>query len=162
MELQLFPEQAPDTVASFIESANSGFYDGLLWFRCQANYVIQSGSPDNLMDTDSHFHLRGEFRDNGVENSLRNKRGAIGLGRDTDPDTAGTQFYIVHQDLPHLDGRYCVFGYMLSGFAVLDALAALPDQGEQSWYRPLDPPQIEYIRVSWDEDETPPPLFRLP
>lgn len=162
MEFQLYPDYAPDTVASFIESANSGFYDGLLWFRCQPGYVIQSGSPDNNIYTDSDFHLRGEFIANKVDNPLRNVRGAIGLGRDDDPNTAGTQFYVVHQDLPHLDDRYCVFGQMISGFKVLDLIAQRETKGKDSWFFPLEPPVVEKIRVKWETEDKIPPLCRLP
>ena len=162
MAFRLYPEYAPDTVASFCKDAAEGFYDGLLWFRCQEGYVIQSGSPDNNIDTDSDFHLKGEFRENGVDNPLNNLRGALGLGRDNDPDTAGTQFYVVHQDLPHLDGRYCVFGTMLYGFDVLDAIACRETRGKESWYYPLDPPVIEHILIEMEEGDKLPPLNRLP
>lgn len=160
--IRLYPEYAPDSVACFCKCAEDKFYDGLQWFRCQEGYVIQTGSPDNNIDTDSEFHLKGEFRENGVNNPLNNVRGAVGFGRDTDPNTAGTQFYIVHQDLPHLDGKYCVFGTMLYGFEVLDAIACRKTKGKESWFYPWDPPVIESIRIEKEEGEVIPPLHLLP
>ncbi len=162
ISIRLYPEFAPDTVASFCESVKNGFYNGLLWFRCQEGYVIQTGSPDNNIMTDSDFHVKGEFRENGVDNPLNNVRGAVGLGRDDDPDTAGTQFYIVHQDLPHLDGRYCVFGMMEDGFDVLDAIACRETLGKEHWYYPLDPPVVERITIEMEEGDHLPPLHLLP
>ncbi|MBQ9251305.1 MAG: peptidylprolyl isomerase [Clostridia bacterium] len=150
----------PLTVASFAEEANNGFFDGLCFCRIVKGYVIQGGSPDNDIMTDSNFHLKGEFAENGVDTGLDHRRGAISMARDDDFDTAGTQFFICHQDAHKLDGRYASFGYMTRGFEVLDQLAELPTSGTDTWNKPLEMPVIESIRVS--SDHPLPPVKRLP
>jgi peptidyl-prolyl cis-trans isomerase B (cyclophilin B) len=147
MTFELFPDKAPLTAASFMQVANSGFYDGLAFCRIVKGYVIQAGSPDNDIMTDSDFHIVGEFADNGYPTGVEHRRGAISMARDDAPDTAGTQFFIVHQDAHKLDGRYAAFGYMLSGFEVLDTLADLETSGSDTWNRPLVLPIIQSIRV---------------
>ncbi len=148
MTFELFPDQAPITVANFIRVANSGFYDGLAFCRVVKGYVIQAGSPDNDIMTDSDFHIIGEFADNGYPTGLDHRRGAISMARDDAPDTAGTQFFIVHQDAHKLDGAYASFGYMLEGFEVLDKIADVETSGPDTWNRPLVFPVIESIRVA--------------
>lgn len=147
LAFRLYPEYAPVTVANFVKTARSGFYDGLCWCRIVAGYVLQAGSPDNDIMTDSDWHIKGEFAANGVENPLRHIRGALSMARDDGFDTAGTQFFVVHQDAAKLDGRYAAFGEMESGFAVLDALAALPTSGAETWNKPLKMPVIESVRI---------------
>ena len=161
MCFELFAEHAPITTANFADLANAGFYDGLAFCRIVEGYVIQSGSPDNDIMTDSHFHLLGEFKDNGVDTGLDHRRGAISMARDDDPNTAGTQFFIVHRDAHKLDGRYAAFGYMTDGHDVLDAIAALPTHGPDTWHKPLSMPIIQSIRVTADAEPLPPPS-RLP
>ncbi len=147
MVFTLYPEYAPITVANFVKTARSGFYDGLCWCRIVKDYVIQSGSPDNDIMTDSEWHIKGEFAENGVDNPLRHIRGALSMARDADPDTAGTQFFVVHQDAARLDGRYAAFGEMEEGFEVLDAIAALPTYGAQTWNKPVSMPVITGITI---------------
>ena len=160
MRFELFPDRAPITAASFAAVANSGFYDGLEWCRIVKDYVIQAGSPDNDIMTDSDFHLFGEFAENGCETGLDHRRGAISMARDDAPNTAGTQFFVCHQDAHRLDGRYASFGYMLEGFDVLDAIAVQETNGHENWDHPLEPPIIERIRVT--SDGPLPTLRRLP
>lgn len=104
MVFTLYPEYAPLTVANFVKTARSGFYDGLCWCRIVKDYVIQGGSPDNDIMTDSDWHIKGEFTENGVNNPLKHIRGALSMARDDDFDTAGTQFFVVHKDAAKLDG----------------------------------------------------------
>lgn len=151
MRFVLFPQCAPITVANFAALANEGFYDGLTWCRIVEGYVIQGGSPDNDIMTDSDFHIVGEFAENGHDTGLDHRRGAISMARDDAPDTAGTQFFVCHQDAHKLDGRYASFGYMEEGFEVLDRIAALETNGPEHWNQPLHPPVIEQIRVTSDE-----------
>ena len=134
MVFTLYPQHAPLTVESFVKVARSGFYDGLGWCRIVKDYVIQSGSPDNDIMTDSDFHLKGEFRENGVDNPVPHIRGALSMARDDAPDTAGTQFFVVHQDAHKLDGRYAAFGQLTVGFDVLDAIASVA--GTSPWICP--------------------------
>ena len=160
MRFELYPDRTPITVSSFAEVANSGFYDGLAFCRIVKGFVIQGGSPDNDIMTDSDFHIKGEFAENGVDTGLEHKRGAISMARDDAPDTAGTQFFICHRDAHRLDGRYAAFGRMTEGFDVLDRLAELPTTGPETWNRPLEMPLMASVRVTGD---TPlPPVERLP
>ena len=147
MVFTLYPQHAPLTVESFVKVARSGFYDGLGWCRIVKDYVIQSGSPDNDIMTDSDFHLKGEFRENGVDNTVPHIRGALYMARDDAPDTAGTQFFVVHQDAHKLDGRYAAFGQLTVGFDVLDAIASVETSGPESWNKPLDMPIIERVEI---------------
>ena len=147
MVFNLYPQYAPLTVESFVRVAKSGFFDGLGWCRIVKDYVIQGGSPDNDIMTDSDFHLKGEFRENGVDNPLPHIRGALSMARDDGFDTAGTQFFVVHQDAHKLDGRYAAFGQMTSGFEVLDAIASVETSGPETWNKPLVMPIIETIEI---------------
>ncbi|MCL1854758.1 MAG: peptidylprolyl isomerase [Clostridia bacterium] len=162
MNFELFPERAPITVASFAQSANEGFYDGLGICRIVDGYVIQAGSPDNDIMTDSNFHIRGEFAKNGVNTGLDHRRGALSMARDEDFDTAGTQFFVVHRDAYKLDGYYAAFGYMLEGFDVLDALASLPTSCKGTWNKPLHMPLLQRVRVKITGEGSLPPVQRLP
>ncbi len=147
MVFDLFPELAPITVKNFADTARSGFYNGLAWCRIVKDYVIQAGSPDNDIMTDSEQHIKGEFEENGIPNPIKHKRGALSMARDDGYDTAGTQFFVVHRDAHKLDGRYAAFGEMVSGFEVLDAIAELPTFGAETWNRPVDMPVIASIRI---------------
>lgn len=159
MRFELFPEKAPITVASFARCANEGFFDGLAWCRIVKGYVIQSGSPDNDIMTDSDFHLTGEFAENGYDTGIDHRRGAISMARDDAFDTAGTQFFVVHQDAHKLDGRYAAFGYMLEGFDVLDRIAEMETYGPETWNKPVVMPVIRSIRIHADQPL--PPVIRL-
>lgn len=147
MVFTLYPEYAPITVANFVKVAKSGFYDGLCWCRIVKDYVIQGGSPDNDIMTDSDWHIKGEFAENGVPNPLQHIRGALSMARDDAPDTAGTQFFVVHKDAHKLDGRYAAFGEMECGFDVLDAIASQPTYGAETWNKPIDMPVITRITI---------------
>ena len=147
MVFTLYPQYAPLTVESFVRVARSGFFNGLGWCRIVKDYVIQSGSPDNDIMTDSDFHLKGEFRENGVDNPLSHIRGALSMARDDDFDTAGTQFFVVHKDAHKLDGRYAAFGQMTEGFEVLDAIAQVETSGPETWNKPLSMPIISSIEI---------------
>lgn len=147
MVFDLFPELAPITVKNFVDTAESGFYNGLAWCRIVEGYVIQAGSPDNDIMTDSDWHIKGEFAENGIENPIPHKRGALSMARDDGYDTAGTQFFVVHQDAHKLDGRYAAFGQMVSGFEVLDAIASQPTYGPDTWNKPVQMPVMTEIII---------------
>lgn len=147
MVFALYPDLAPITVKNFVDTARSGFYDGLAWCRIVKDYVIQGGSPDNDIMTDSDWHIKGEFEENGIPNLIPHKRGAISMARDDGYDTAGTQFFVVHQDAHKLDGRYAAFGEMISGFEVLDQIAALPTSGPETWNKPDVMPVMSRVRI---------------
>ena len=147
MVFALYPDLAPITVKNFVDTARSGFYDGLAWCRIVKDYVIQGGSPDNDIMADSDWHIKGEFEENGIPNPIPHKRGAISMARDDGYDTAGTQFFVVHQDAHKLDGRYAAFGEMISGFEVLDQIAALPTSGPETWNKPDVMPVMSRVRI---------------
>ena len=147
MVFDLFPETAPITTENFVKTAESGFYDGLAWCRIVKDYVIQAGSPDNDIMTDSEWHIKGEFAQNGIENPIPHKRGALSMARDDGFDTAGTQFFVVHQDAHKLDGRYAAFGQLTEGFEVLDRIAALPTYGPESWNKPVKLPVMSRVKI---------------
>ncbi len=148
MVFELFPRYAPITVKNFVDTVRSGFYNGLAWCRIVRDYVIQAGSPTNDIMTDSDWHIKGEFAVNGIENPLPHIRGTLSMARDDGYDTAGTQFFVVHQDAHKLDGRYAAFGRMISGFEVLDAIASLPTSGPETWNLPLTMPIITAITIT--------------
>ncbi len=147
MVFTLFPELAPITTENFVKTAESGFYDGLAWCRIVKDYVIQGGSPDNDIMTDSDWHIKGEFAENGIPNPIPHKRGALSMARDDGYDTAGTQFFVVHQDAHKLDGRYAAFGQLTEGFQVLDQIAAVATYGPETWNKPVEMPVIEKIMI---------------
>jgi len=148
MVFELFENEAPITVGNFEEYANKNFYDGLGFCRIVKDFVIQGGSPDNNIMTDSEHHIKGEFIENGVDNKLIHKRGAISMARDDDYNTAGTQFFIVHKKAERLDKKYAAFGYMIEGFEVLDKIAEIKTLSKEEWNYPLSLPIIESIRVT--------------
>ncbi|MFP3090528.1 peptidylprolyl isomerase [Treponema sp. TIM-1] len=147
MSFELFIRQAPLTVNHFIDLAASGFYDGLTFHRVVQGYVIQGGSADNTCGCPTELTITGEFTQNGFDTGLTHERGAISMARDEDFDSAGTQFFIVHQDAHKLDGRYAAFGKMREGFETLDAIAAVPTAGADRENRPLEPVVIKKIRI---------------
>ena len=148
MVFDLFPEKAPVSVENFIRLANEGFYNGLSFHRVVKNYVIQGGSEDNTCMCSTDFTIRGEFAENGVDTGLSHPRGALSMARDDDYDSAGTQFFVVHQDAHQLDGRYAAFGMMTSGFDVLDMIAEVETAPPEQENRPLIFQEIETIRIT--------------
>ena len=144
MEIELLPEKAPNTVANFIELANSGYYDGLIFHRVIAGFMIQGGDPTGTGMGGPGYGIKGEFSSNGVENDLSHARGVISMARAMDPDSAGSQFFIMHKDGPFLDGQYAAFGQVISGIEVVDAIAATETDAND---RPKTEQVIESIRV---------------
>ena len=149
MTLELYPDVAPNTVRNFISLANSGFYDGVTFHRIYAGFMIQGGDPDGNGSGGPGYSIKGEFSANGVPNDLLHKRGVISMARATPPDSAGSQFFIMHKDNQTLDGQYAAFGMMTEGFDTLDQIASTPVTynmfGEKSV--PLEDVVIESIRV---------------
>lgn len=123
MTLTLHPEHAPETVANFVKLANSGFYDGLIFHRVIRGFMIQGGDPTGTGRGGPGYQIHGEFAANGVQNNLKHTRGVISMARAMDPNSAGSQFFIMHEDAPHLDGQYAAFGVMSDGFDTLDQIA---------------------------------------
>lgn len=123
--LELYPDVAPITVANFIKLANSGFYDGLTFHRIIENFMIQGGDPKGDGTGGPGYAIKGEFSQNGVKNDISHVRGVISMARSSMPDSAGSQFFIVHQDSTYLDGQYAAFGRVTEGLDVLDKVATV-------------------------------------
>ena len=126
MKGELYPEIAPITVENFEKLANSGFYDGLIFHRVIPGFMIQGGCPDGTGMGGPGWNIKGEFAANGVKNDLRHERGVLSMARAMDPDSAGSQFFIMHETSPHLDGQYAAFGKVISGMEVVDRIAEVP------------------------------------
>ena len=142
--LQLDPEAAPNTAANFIELANAGFYDGLIFHRVIEGFMIQGGDPTGTGMGGPGYAIKGEFAENGFENKLSHTRGVISMARSMNPDSAGSQFFIMHQDGNFLDGQYAAFGIVTDGMDVVDAIAATQTDAND---RPVEDQVIKTIRV---------------
>ena len=123
MTLELYPEKAPLTVENFEKLANSGFYDGLIFHRVIRGFMIQGGDPEGTGMGGPGYSIKGEFAANGVPNDIKHTRGVISMARSMNPNSAGSQFFVMHEDAPHLDGQYAAFGKMTDGFETLDEIA---------------------------------------
>ena len=120
---ELYPEKAPQSVRNMISLANKGFYDGLTFHRVIPGFMIQGGCPNGTGTGGPGWHIKGEFAANGVKNDLKHTRGVLSMARAMDPNSAGSQFFIMHEDAPHLDGQYAAFGKVVSGMDVVDEIA---------------------------------------
>ncbi len=152
MVFELYPQKAPITVENFRRLAGEGFFNGLTFHRVVKGFVIQGGSADNTCMCPTDFTIKGEFKENGVDTGLEHIRGAISMARDDDFDSAGTQFFVVHQDAHRLDGKYAAFGQMIRGFDVLDRIASVPTLSPAEENRPLTPQVIRSVTVTDTED----------
>lgn len=123
IKIELYPEYAPNTVNNFISLVNNGFYDGLIFHRVIKGFMIQGGDPKGNGIGGPGYSIKGEFLQNGVVNNLKHSRGVISMARTYLPDSAGSQFFIMHQDAPHLDGAYAAFGKVIEGMNVVDKIA---------------------------------------
>ena len=126
MTLELYPETAPITVKNFVDLAQRGFYNGLIFHRVIEGFMIQGGDPTGTGMGGPGHTIKGEFSSNGVKNPLKHTRGVISMARASHPDSAGSQFFIMHKDAPHLDGSYAAFGKLIDGFDTLDEIAKTP------------------------------------
>jgi peptidyl-prolyl cis-trans isomerase B (cyclophilin B) len=123
IEIELYPEVAPITVQNFIDLVNKGFYNGLCFHRVIYGFMIQGGCPEGTGTGGPGYSIKGEFTKNGVENNLKHTRGVISMARSMMPNSAGSQFFIMHKDAPHLDGSYAAFGKVVSGIEVVHEIA---------------------------------------
>ena len=120
---ELYPEKAPQSVRNFISLANKGFYDGLIFHRVISGFMIQGGCPQGTGMGGPGYCIKGEFKLNGVKNNLSHKRGVLSMARAQSPNSAGSQFFIMHEDAPHLDGQYAAFGKVIEGMDAVDKIA---------------------------------------
>ena len=126
IEIELNAEAAPKTVANFIELVNAGFYNGLTFHRIIPGFMIQGGDPLGNGMGGAEKNIVGEFRANGHNNPIKHERGVISMARAFDPNSASSQFFIMHADAPHLDGQYAAFGKVVSGMETVDEIASIP------------------------------------
>ena len=122
MKAELYPEIAPNTVNNFISLVQKGFYDGLIFHRVISGFMIQGGDPQGTGMGGPGYSIKGEFAMNGVRNDLKHTRGVLSMARSMMPNSAGSQFFIMHANAPHLDGQYAAFGTVTSGMDVVDAI----------------------------------------
>lgn len=144
IKLDLYPEIAPITVSNFKYLANDKYYDGLIFHRVIEDFMIQGGCPNGIGNGGPNYRIKGEFSDNGVENNLEHTRGVISMARSDPFDSAGSQFFIVHKDSPHLDGKYAAFGRVTEGIEVVDEIATTPTDANN---KPLSEVKIKTIIV---------------
>ena len=149
---ELYPDIAPQSVYNFISLANAGFYNGLIFHRVIPGFMIQGGCPDGNGMGGPGYCIRGEFEANGFHNDLRHTRGVLSMARAQAPDSAGSQFFIMHKDAPHLDGQYAAFGKVLEG---MDEAEKIVSQRTDRMDRPLEPQRIQSIRVETNGVEYP-------
>ena len=150
MTAELYPEKAPNTVANFLSLIESDFFSGLIFHRVIKGFMIQGGGyTEDMADTDAKS-IKGEFKANGfMQNDLKHTRGVLSMARTSDPNSASSQFFIMHQDAPHLDAQYAGFGKLTDGFDVLDAIASTKT-GSYGWYMqdvPKTPIVIEKMEI---------------
>ena len=126
IKAELYPDVAPNTVRNFLSLVNKGFYNGLIFHRVISGFMIQGGCPYGTGTGGPGYSIRGEFRQNGFKNDLKHTRGVLSMARAMNPNSAGSQFFIMHEDAPHLDGAYAAFGKVIEGMDVVDKIADTP------------------------------------
>ena len=154
MKAELYPEIAPNTVNNFISLVKKGYYDGLIFHRVIACFMIQGGCPDGNGMGGPGYSIKGEFSQNGFKNTLKHTEGVLSMARAMNPNSAGSQFFIMHQNSPHLDGAYAAFGKLVEGLDVVDKIAQV---GTDWSDRPMVPQIIESMTVETFGTEYPEP-----
>ena len=144
MKAELYPEIAPNTVNNFISLVKKGYYDGLIFHRVIAGFMIQGGCPNGNGMGGPGYSIKGEFSQNGFKNTLKHTEGVLSMARAMNPNSAGSQFFIMHQNSPHLDGQYAAFGKLVEGLDVVDSIAQV---GTDWSDRPMVPQIIESMTV---------------
>lgn len=147
IKLELDREAAPVTVENFEKLVKDGFYDGLTFHRVIPGFMIQGGCPLGTGTGGPGWQIKGEFESNGVQNPLKHTRGVISMARSMMPDSAGSQFFIMHQDAPHLDGQYAAFGRVVEGMDVVDEIAAVATDFRD---KPKKPQIMKKVEITQD------------
>mgnify|MGYP000448760768 CR=1 FL=1 len=154
MKAELYPEIAPNTVNNFIALANGGFYNGIIFHRVIEGFMIQGGDPTGTGMGGPGYSIKGEFSANGFKNDLKHSRGVLSMARSARPNSAGSQFFIMHDNAPHLDGQYAAFGKLTEGYDVLDSIAETRTDYSD---RPYDEQRIKSMTVETFGVEYPAP-----
>ncbi len=144
MKAELYPEIAPNTVNNFISLINKGFYDGVIFHRVISGFMLQGGDPDGTGMGGPGYSIKGEFTNNGFKNDLKHDRGVLSMARTMIPDSAGSQFFIMHKRSPHLDGEYASFGKIIEGLDVVDKIA---DTATAPGDRPYEDQRMSRVTV---------------
>lgn len=144
IKLELYPEVAPITVANFLKLVSEKFYDGIIFHRVIKGFMIQGGDPKGIGIGGSDERIKGEFLANGVVNNLKHTRGVISMARTSDPNSATSQFFIMHKDAPHLDGQYAAFGKVVEGIEVVDEIAGVQTD---DYDKPLAPQRMKTVTI---------------
>ncbi len=144
MKAELYPEIAPNTVSNFISLADSGFYDGLIFHRVIKNFMIQGGDPEGTGMGGPGYGIKGEFSQNGFANDLKHDPGVLSMARSMMPDSAGSQFFIMHKTSPHLDGAYAAFGKITEG---MDTVNKIAETATDYSDRPLEEQKMKKVTV---------------
>ena len=147
MKGELYPEIAPETVENFEKLVNDGFYDGLIFHRVIPGFMIQGGCPEGNGTGGPGWTIKGEFTSNGFENNLKHTKGVLSMARTMFPDSAGSQFFIMVADAPHLDGDYAAFGKITEGLEVADAIVRTPRDGRD---KPKTPQKMKKVTIEED------------
>ena len=154
IKAELYPEIAPNTVNNFISLINQGFYDGLIFHRVIKGFMIQGGDPEGTGMGGPGYGIKGEFASNGFKNDLAHEAGVLSMARSMMPNSAGSQFFIMHKDSPHLDGDYAAFGKVTEGMDVVDKIAeSKTDRSD----RPVDEVKIKEVTVDTFDQDYPEP-----
>jgi len=154
---ELYPEVAPNTVTSFVYLVNKGFYDGLIFHRVIPGFMIQGGDPMGIGVGGPGYSIEGEFSSNGIKNDLKHTRGVLSMARSMDPDSAGSQFFVMHQDAPHLDGEYAGFGKVIEGIECIDRICEVSTNYQD---RPRVPQVMKKVTVETFGFEVKEPVYR--
>ncbi len=144
IKAELYPEIAPTSVNNFISLINKGFYDGLIFHRVIRGFMIQGGCPDGTGMGGPGYSIKGEFAQNGFQNHLKHTEGVLSMARAMHPDSAGSQFFIMHKTSPHLDGGYAAFGKVIEGMDVVNKIAETPTDYQD---RPMEVQQMKSVTV---------------
>lgn len=155
IKIELYPEIAPNTVNNFIFLVNQGFYNGLTFHRIIKGFMIQGGCPDGNGTGGPDYSIKGEFSGNGFKNDLKHTAGVISMARSMMPDSAGSQFFIMHKDAPHLDGQYAAFGKVIEGLDVVDRIACVDTDYDDM---PLTPVVMTKVSVDTFGEDYPEPI----
>lgn len=155
MKAELYPDVAPNTVNNFISLVKKGFYDGLIFHRVIPGFMIQGGDPKGTGTGGPGYCIKGEFRANGFDNGLKHDRGVLSMARTMAPNSAGSQFFVMHEDSPHLDGQYAAFGKVIEGIEVVDQVCSVRTDYND---RPRVPQVMKKVTVETFGVEYPEPV----
>ena len=154
MKAELYPEIAPNTVNNFISLIQKNFYDGVIFHRVIRGFMLQGGDPEGTGMGGPGYHIKGEFSNNGFKNDLKHTPGVLSMARTMIPDSAGSQFFIMHQTSPHLDGEYAAFGKVIEGMDIVNKIAEMPTDYRD---RPLENQRMKSVTVETFGVEYPEP-----